>query len=141
VTEPLASAGSGRRGCRGSDGVDRWERERGSATVWVLVAAAVICAFAGVGVSIGLVAAADQRARTVADLSALAAAAALVRAEGDPCVRAREIAQANRAVVSRCAVDGSSMRIWVAVGLPAALRALDGRAATARARAGPVGTP
>jgi secretion/DNA translocation related TadE-like protein len=112
--------------------------ERGSATIWVLCAVLVLCLVTGIGLSIGAVAATTARARTAADLSALAAAAALVRDEGDPCVRAAEIARANQAELTRCQVEGRDIRVWIAAPLPAALRVIARDRATARARAGPV---
>jgi secretion/DNA translocation related TadE-like protein len=112
--------------------------ECGSATIWVLCAVLVLCLVTGVGLSVGAVAATTARARTAADLSALAAAAALVRDEGAPCMRAAAIAQANQVVLTRCQLDGRDVRVWIAAPLPPMLRPIAGGWATARARAGPV---
>lgn len=113
-------------------------REAGAATVWVLIAVIGLCALAGFGGCLAAVAAAVQRARTGADLSALAAASALVRHEGAPCDRAARVARANEVTLRRCLVDGRTMRVWVAARLPRMLRAAGFGPATARARAGPV---
>jgi secretion/DNA translocation related TadE-like protein len=114
------------------------DAERGSATIWVVTAVLVVGFLAGAGVAVGSVAMAKERARTAADLSALAGAAVLVRDEGDPCARAHAIAVANGGLLSRCAVDGRDLRVWITVRLPGALTGFGLGNASARARAGPV---
>ena len=53
-------------------GGDAQGTEGGSATIWVLVAVAILCALAGVSVAIGAIAITADRARTAADASVLA---------------------------------------------------------------------
>lgn len=79
--------------------------ERGSGSISVL---AIVCALLVVGITcaglVGVVAA-NHRAAQAADLAALAAAdAARGLTSGDPCDKAREVAQANRASLVACAL-------------------------------------
>jgi len=99
-----------------------------SAVVLVLVSAVLL---------LGSVVTARHRASVSADLAALAGAdVVLGRADGDPCVRAAEVAQAQSSMLERCVVgaDGS-------VAVTVSTRPRGGAAAlgtaTARARAGP----
>lgn len=133
VRKTSASAAS-----RGRRAVGRARREeRGSGTVLALGIIGVLVAVA-VAVS-GLIQAqaAAGRARSAADLSALAGATALssVLAPADPCVTAGRVAQANGAVLESCVVDGEDVVVTVTVhttvlGVP--------RLAQSAARAGPV---
>ncbi len=121
--------------------------ERGSASLWMLAMATVLwVSVAGVvlaGVAIG----ARHRAATAADLSALAAASALQRAqlERDPsaaataCATARIIAAANEATVDSCQVSGLVVDVTtsVAVRALASFGFLGLDSVSARARAGP----
>jgi len=106
--------------------------------LWISVAGVVL---AGVAIS------ARHRAATAADLSALAAASALQRAqlERDPspataaCATARGIAAANEATVDSCQVEGSIVEVTTSVAIPvlASLGFLGLDSVSARARAGP----
>ena len=110
--------------------------DRGSASV--LVALAALLTFA-VGVGATLFAAAlraGSRARTAADLSALAGAEALATG-GDPCAAAGTVARANAARVVACAADSTGMPGAVTVLVEVRPPGVFGRAVLARARAEP----
>ena len=119
-------------------------RERGSATV-VVAAVCIIIVLLGFGLA-AVVAAANgaARARTAADLSALAGARAAVDAligvaENDPCAVAAGLAHHNGADVLDCAIDDHvNVTTIVAVPIHGAPRWLPtGSVARATARAGP----
>lgn len=116
-------------------------RERGSATVLVLVLAAALITMAVAGSAVGALLVGHRRAASAADLAALGAAAALQRpgslATAAPCARAEEVGAANGARLTVCAVAGEEVRVSVAVDVTTVL----GRTWTVRgrARAGPVG--
>ncbi|WP_186526238.1 Rv3654c family TadE-like protein [Leekyejoonella antrihumi] len=109
--------------------------ERGSATVLVvgLIGVLVVC-LAGVCALLSAVQA-SHRARAAADMSALAGAGALLdpAGAGAPCPVAMAYAARNGGRTLRCAVDGETVTVEVAVssGWPGL------GDATARARAGP----
>ena len=73
------------------------------------------------------------RARTGADVSALAAASALDEGQAQPCTLASRVARLNRGVLTDCQVDGSDVRVSVGVetGVPMMPRLVQS------ARAGP----
>lgn len=108
--------------------------QRGGATVFAVGCAGVLLLL---GAALGVVAAilvAHRTAQAAADLSALAAASEVGRA--DPCRRAGDIAVANGARLSSCVVAGRDVEVAVQVAGP---RWLGQRSdLTARARAGPV---
>ncbi|WP_328703548.1 Rv3654c family TadE-like protein [Actinomyces sp. zg328] len=119
----------------------RWGRpladERGEGTVLMAGVIGVILAIT-LGLS-GLMRAegAAGRARTAADMAALAGATALnsIVAPGDPCAAAQRLASANGATLDSCRVEGEDVIVGVSVdvtvlGVP--------RQARAHARAGPV---
>lgn len=115
-------------------GAARRPRERGGATVFAVACAGVLLLL---GAALGVAAAvlvAHRTAQSAADLSALAAAGAVSRA--DPCTRAAEVATANGARLAGCVVAGREVEVEVQVRGPRWL----GQSAdlTARARAGPV---
>ena len=55
------------------------------------------------------------RARTGADVSALAAASALDEGQAQPCNLASRVARLNRGVLTDCQVDGGDVRVSVGV--------------------------
>ncbi|WP_428847050.1 Rv3654c family TadE-like protein [Rhizohabitans arisaemae] len=119
----------------GGDGVvkDR-ERERGSGTLWMLVAVGVVWTMTTGVVLIGVARSARHKAQTAADLSALAAAQSVIDPER-ACAVATEIAMANGARLNHCRIEGEV----VEVGVTAAVRwRFLNRSVAARARAGPV---
>ena len=73
------------------------------------------------------------RARTGADVSALAAASALDEGQAQPCNLASRVARLNRGVLTDCQVDGVDVRVSVGVdtGVPMMPRLVQS------ARAGP----
>jgi secretion/DNA translocation related TadE-like protein len=113
---------------RGSD-------ERGSATVVMLGVIAAVLTLTVSGLLLSSAVLASHQARSAADLSALAAAGALLRGEPSPaaCRSARLVATANHGQLQRCAVVG--MDAWISITVAAGMRGLG--VATARSRAGP----
>lgn len=114
-------------------------RQRGSATVLTAggVAATVVVLAAALLV-VGVVHDV-HRARSAADLAALAGAAPLVEGGSADCSGARSVAAANGARLTSCGpgADGS-VRVTVAVGLRPVVHRLGWRDAVASARAGVV---
>lgn len=110
-------------------------RDRGSATV---LAVGLVGALASLGVAAVVLAGAviaSHRARSAADLAALAGASRVLRGEPaeQACMVATAVARDNEARLLRCEAEGSSLRVVVAV--RPAIPGLG--SATARARAGP----
>jgi secretion/DNA translocation related TadE-like protein len=119
----------------------------GSASLWMLARAMVLWISVTAVVLAGVAISARHRAATAADLSALAAASALQRAqlERDPspatsaCATARSIAAANEATVDSCQVAGSVVEVTTSISIPAlaSLGFLGLDSVSAQARAGP----
>ncbi|BAW92009.1 hypothetical protein CHIBA101_0134 [Actinomyces sp. Chiba101] len=114
--------------------------ERGEGTVLMVGIIGVILAIT-LGLS-GLMraGAAAGRARTAADMAALAGATVLnsIVAPGDPCAAAQRLASANGATLDSCRVEGEDVVVGASVdatvlGVP--------RQARAHARAGPADAP
>lgn len=113
------------------------QRERGSATVWVLVLAAVLGLVAVAAVLAGAAVVARHRAGSAADLAALAAAGRAVIGDASACSAADDVAQANAAELTGCRIGAGSV-VAVEVRVPVRLGPLGVHAAVGRARAGPV---
>jgi secretion/DNA translocation related TadE-like protein len=114
--------------------------DRGSATVWVMVACLVTWSAVTFAASIGGVVVARHRAGSAADLAALAGAHVLINGVGDPCAEAERVAAATRARLVACErlADGS-LQVVVEAPLPRLLaRWTQLPPARARARAGTV---
>lgn len=114
------------------------DRERGSASIWVLACAALIV-FMGSIVTLHIVATlARHKAESAADLAALAAAGQIGIGEAI-CAPAAVVATANQARVIRCATtlsaDGLSGQVDVTVSLAVRFPVLGPVNATASARA------
>jgi secretion/DNA translocation related TadE-like protein len=109
--------------------------ERGSATVVMLGVIASVLMLTISGLLLASAVLASHRARTAADLGALAAAAGLIRGEtvGAACDRAAQVADKNHGRMVQCSVTGSEVRLSVSV--LAGVRGVG--VATARSRAGP----
>lgn len=114
----------------------RGDRERGSATVWVLTACGVLALVGAAAVLVGAAAVARHRATAAADLAALAGAVRAVEG-ADACVEAERLAGANAAELVTCTVSPGAV-VDVEVAVPVRLGRLGSFSATARARAGPV---
>lgn len=115
---------------------------RGSATVWMLMLAAVVCAVAVSIMLVGQARVARHRAGTAADLAALAAAGSAAAGrtdDGAACERAAAVARRNGGRIVRCAARGEVVDVVVEVPLGRLGTLLDRRAVRARARAGPGG--
>ena len=113
--------------------------DRGTAGVLVLALVLVLVAVGSVVTGLASVAVARQRAASAADLSALAAAAAALDGPAAACRRATELAAEVAARLVSCTLDGDVADV-VAEVRPAGAVGRFG-AASARARAGPVGVP
>lgn len=114
----------------------RVRRDDGVATVLVLGLASVLVLLGCVTAALGAVAVARQRAASAADLSALAAAGAVLDGPAVACRRAAGLADRVGAELSSCTVHGDQVDVLVAVRPPGVVGRLG--PASARARAGPV---
>lgn len=112
------------------------DRERGSATVWVLMACGVVAVIGAAAVLVGAAVVARHRATAAADLAALAGAVRAVEGS-DACQAAARFAGANAAELTACTATPDAV-VTVEVGVPVRLGRLGVFSATARARAGPV---
>jgi secretion/DNA translocation related TadE-like protein len=109
--------------------------ERGSATVVMLGVVAAVLTLTVSGLLLSSAVLASHQARAAADLSALAAAGALLKGEPSPaaCRSAGLVATANHGRLQRCVAVG--MQAWISITVPAGMRGLG--VASARSRAGP----
>lgn len=108
--------------------------EAGAATLLVLTMAGVLVFLAAALVVVAAMVVAHRAAQSAADLAALAGARG-VAVGGDACAYAQQMALANGARITSCAVTGRVVEVEVAVAGPHWL----GQSAdlAARARAGP----
>jgi len=114
------------------------DRERGSATVWVLALAGALAVVGAAAVLVAAAVTARHRAGGAADLAALAAAGRAVTGDPAACAVAGEIAERNGARLTACTVEDGGV-VAVTVVVPVRLGPLGRHDATGRARAGPVG--
>lgn len=117
---------TGHRRCRLRHG------DVGSATVLVVAMAAVLMFVTVALAALSGLVAAQRRAQSAADLTALAAAAG---GKAHACAEALRTATANGAALESCAVDGAEVRVAVSVAGPQ-MAGRDVRV-SAEARAGP----
>ena len=110
--------------------------DAGTATAMVLGLAAVLLLCGTVVTALAAVAVARHRAASAADLSALAAAAAVLDGPEVACARARQLAAQVGAQLSRCTVVADRVDVVAQVRPPGALGRLG--TASVRAAAGPV---
>ncbi|MFJ4713195.1 Rv3654c family TadE-like protein [Streptomyces sp. NPDC088785] len=120
-----------------SRGEGRWRRirlrgDRGAATVWTVMAMAVVGAVFGGVLVLGQAVQIRHRAGGAADLAALAAAERWTQGGERACAAAARVARAQGASVVRCAVRGEVAEVTAGVGSGVL-------AAEVRARAGPGG--
>ncbi|WP_308201483.1 Rv3654c family TadE-like protein [Sphaerisporangium perillae] len=111
------------------------ERERGAGTVWVVAVMALIWFMAVALLLMGTARIARHRAEAAADLSALAGATQALAAPETACRRARDLAAANHASMTRCVVREGVVDVRVKVRL--VLPWLGERSTFADSRAGP----
>ncbi|RSS61785.1 helicase, partial [Streptomyces sp. WAC07061] len=90
-------------------------RDRGVATVWATVVAAVLVAVFGGVLLLGQAVVARHRAGAAADLAALAAAASWAHGPERACAAARRVAGAQGAVVAACEVGGEVAEVRAGV--------------------------
>lgn len=110
--------------------------DRGSASVYVLAAAAVVL-LAGMAASVvGSAVVARHRAGAAADLGALAAASSAPRGSGSACAVAQRVVRANGGRLAGCQLVGADVIVTAAV-TPAILGDEWGEARVT-ARAGPM---
>lgn len=107
--------------------------DQGSGTVLVVAAVSVVLTVTMAALVLGSAVVGSHRARSAADLGALAGArSAQSGSPGTkPCAEAARVARANGATVSSCSLVG--VDVWLAVTVPA----WPTGSASARARAGP----
>ena len=108
-------------------------RDAGVSTVFAAMSVAVLMVVAGIGIRLGGVMIARERAETAADLGALAGAAKMLQGEGVACARAGAVVSINGGLMASCTVQGFDLLVEAEV-------ATWGGSASGRARAGPVET-
>ncbi|RBM22542.1 Rv3654c family TadE-like protein [Streptomyces sp. PT12] len=118
---------------RGADPA-RHAADRGSATVWAVLCATLLCLLFAAVLALGQVSGARQRAAAAADLAALAAADVALDGREAACATAERVAAAQHARVVRCHIGGEIADLTAeARAGPYAVRV--------RARAGPADAP
>jgi secretion/DNA translocation related TadE-like protein len=126
----------GRRADRWGAG---WRADGGSAGLLAVWAALVVLTATTAALVWGAALVARHRVERTADLAALAAAGAAVRAAALPCGAAVRVAREAGGVVSVCTVlPDRSVLVVVALAVPQVVPGLDMPPARARARAGAV---
>lgn len=81
--------------------------ERGAGTILVVAIIGAVMTITGVALPLSSVLVVRQRVAGAADAAALAAADVVVgRLPGEPCALASSVAEANRATLMACTVDG-----------------------------------
>jgi secretion/DNA translocation related TadE-like protein len=113
--------------------------ESGVAAVLVLAMASVLVLVGAVTASLAAVAVARQRAASVADLAALAAAQESLSGPAAACALASRVAERAAARVASCRLDGDVATVVAQVRPPGPLGRLG--VATISARAGPASSP
>ena len=117
-------------------------RDRGAASILLLAIGLIVVAAGVAGAAVGAARVGQHRARTAADLGALAGAGLAVYGEQVACGRAAHFVAANGGRLVGCTVRGLEIvvRVEVEVGASARLLGRSGlvRQAGAAARAGPV---
>jgi secretion/DNA translocation related TadE-like protein len=120
--------------------VDRWSRDRGSGTLWMLALIGLVWSVAVMAMTVGGVRAARHRAYAAADLAALAAAAHAMDGARSACRLAGVIARDSGGRLRRCVLRGRVSEVVVTSDVRTVVP-LGRLAATGRARAGPESTP
>jgi secretion/DNA translocation related TadE-like protein len=115
--------------------------DRGSASIWILAAGALVVAIGVTALTAGAAVIARHQAQNAADLGALAGAA---RAELEPdqaCAVAAAVVTANQATMGSCRVVGFDVTVMAEVpveGVPTAIGSAAIGPAEATSRAGPL---
>lgn len=109
----------------------RGSEDRGSATVWAVMAMAALGLVFGCVLTMGQAVVVRHRAGGAADLAALAAADHWMAGREEACARAARVAAAQDARLVRCAVYGEVSDVTAAAGAAPLTTEV-------RARAGPV---
>lgn len=109
--------------------------DQGSATVWLVIAIAVVVVATGAVASVGAAIVGRQRAGVAADAAALAVAGDVIAGPAAACGEGRRFAAANHAALTGCHLDGTVATVSVSVELPGPLARIG--SATGTARAGP----
>ncbi|MFB9237017.1 Rv3654c family TadE-like protein [Plantactinospora siamensis] len=112
------------------------QRDRGSASLWLLAVGLLLVAAGLAGAAVGAARLAGRRAQVAADLGALAGAVRVIEGADAACARAAEVVAANGGRLIGCRADSLDLVITVRY----VVRPLPGleRAVQASARAGPV---
>lgn len=105
--------------------------------VWVVAFSSLVWVVGAAAIMVGGVRGARHRGDAAADMAALAGAARVSAGSGGACERAREIAVASGAEVSKCRVQGDVVDVWVTVDLKVPM-GMGNMRVVSRARAGPV---
>jgi secretion/DNA translocation related TadE-like protein len=113
------------------------KHEDGFATIWTLVAIAVVIVVTGVAVMLGGVGLTRHRAAAAADAAALAAAMTTIEGPAAACQRAAVVATLNHGELAGCTVSGAFATVTVDVRLPGPLARFGRAAASSRAGPGP----
>ncbi|HEY0000908.1 MAG TPA: Rv3654c family TadE-like protein [Actinoplanes sp.] len=115
-------------------------RDRGAASILLLAIGLIVVAAGVAGAAVGAARVGQHRARTAADLGALAGAGLAVYGEQVACGRAAHFVAANGGRLVGCTVRGLEIVVRVEVEVGAGLLGRSGlvRQAGAAARAGPV---
>jgi secretion/DNA translocation related TadE-like protein len=111
-------------------------RDRGSASIWLLAAAAVVVAVGMAATLVGTATVARHRAKAAADLGALAGARYAASGAAFACARAAAVVALNGARLLDCHLESLDLIVTAEVpiaGLPGAMTS-----AEATSRAGPV---
>jgi secretion/DNA translocation related TadE-like protein len=109
------------------------DRQRGSATLWVLGMICLVAVVTATCVGIGIVTLARHRAATAADEMALAVAGHALEGESAACAIGGHIARRDGATPAGCALHDAIATVRVFVRLPGALRRFGPAMGTARA--------
>jgi secretion/DNA translocation related TadE-like protein len=113
-------------------------RDRGFATVWVVIGMAIVVFSASLAAWFGLADLARHRAAAAADAAAIRVGLDVLAGPEAACQDGARLAMANGGRLTNCRLTGADAVVTVAIRLPGWLAELGN--ATASARAGPAST-
>jgi secretion/DNA translocation related TadE-like protein len=116
-------------------GREREPADEGFATVWVVMAMALVAVATVAAIGYGAATFERHRASAAADATALTAALSAIQGPAVACRQGQSLARLNGAIVTRCELQGSVADVEVSVRLPGVLARFG--SATGEARAGP----